>query len=239
MKGNIDTVPICLIATICFVSLCMALYTVPKEPVPSFSRSVYCDAGLLCGIGYGSLGLRASGEKEGDFVILGWREEEERSEVARFLSLEPGMTLIKKAGDPSCAAGTAHRTRGRRDTGVRRESERRGGDTLPVDVHDGNPRAPEHTRGRRRHSSSQANRISAITERPSGAVVHRAPTGQTPPTNKEQSLTRNHRATQRRSLCTLHSQIRTRPNERCRCQTSVSLERAVSFDDRSSMIVGQ
>lgn len=34
----------------------MALYTVPKLPVPSFSRSVYWLAGLLLGIGNGSNG---------------------------------------------------------------------------------------------------------------------------------------------------------------------------------------
>ena len=44
-------VPICLIATICFVSLCIALYTVPKLPVPSFSSSVYWLAGFVLGRG--------------------------------------------------------------------------------------------------------------------------------------------------------------------------------------------
>lgn len=47
-------------ATICFVSLCIALYTVPKLPVPNFSRRVYWLAGLLLGMGYGS-GSRGTG----------------------------------------------------------------------------------------------------------------------------------------------------------------------------------
>lgn len=48
--------PICLTATICLVSLWIALYTVPKLPVPSFSKRVYWLAGLLLGMGYGSDG---------------------------------------------------------------------------------------------------------------------------------------------------------------------------------------
>ena len=71
-----DNTPICLMATICLVSLCMALYTTPKLPVPSFSSSVYWLAGLLLGIGVGSLGPERAfrscasfaGEEGGDFV---------------------------------------------------------------------------------------------------------------------------------------------------------------------------
>lgn len=64
-------------ATICFVSLCMALYTTPKLPVPSFSNSVYWLAGLLLGIGCGPLRLvrgfgscaSFTGDDDGDFVM--------------------------------------------------------------------------------------------------------------------------------------------------------------------------
>lgn len=65
----IGSLPICLTATICLVSLWIALYTVPKLPVPSFSRSVYWLAGLLLGIGHGPdgrnlfSGLGASGDE--------------------------------------------------------------------------------------------------------------------------------------------------------------------------------
>jgi hypothetical protein len=63
--------PICLIATICFVSLWMPFHTVPNEPVPSFSRRVYWLAGLELGTGDGS-GPRPRfsirGEEDGERV---------------------------------------------------------------------------------------------------------------------------------------------------------------------------
>jgi hypothetical protein len=68
--------PICLTATICLVSLWIALYTVPKLPVPSFSKSVYWLAGLLLGIGDGPDGrsfFSGLGVSEDDFC---WNEPE-------------------------------------------------------------------------------------------------------------------------------------------------------------------
>lgn len=59
-------------ATICLVSLCIALYTVPKLPVPSFSKRVYWLSGLLLGIGMGSLGRLGSEWPEGVREGFGW-----------------------------------------------------------------------------------------------------------------------------------------------------------------------
>lgn len=73
----------------------MALYTVPKLPVPSFSRSVYWLAGLLLGIGYGSDGRNFfSGlEASGDFC---WRSEGLLEIKGRFNRMGEGM--VKEEG---------------------------------------------------------------------------------------------------------------------------------------------
>lgn len=74
----------------------MALYTVPKLPVPNFSNSVYWLAGLLVGIGNGSgadgRGTRSSssftGDEDGDFVsALGCKAEPEPESVLERLPL--------------------------------------------------------------------------------------------------------------------------------------------------------
>jgi len=75
-------------ATSCFVSLCIALYTVPKLPVPSFSRRVYWLAGLLLETGYGSLDRELTSEGVGIGLCLG----EERSTGLDFLRRELSMT---------------------------------------------------------------------------------------------------------------------------------------------------
>ena len=90
-------------ATTCFVSLCMALKTVPNDPVPSFSMRVYWLAGFELGIGYGSrrAARGRSGEEGGDLESLGCGEaDKRRSEFVRFLSFEPGMMGVRaRAGD--------------------------------------------------------------------------------------------------------------------------------------------
>jgi hypothetical protein len=73
-------------ATTCLVSLWMALYTTPKEPVPSFSSRVYWLAGFELGMGAGSgarLRCRSSrGEDDGERVRTFGCETETASEYA-------------------------------------------------------------------------------------------------------------------------------------------------------------
>lgn len=97
-QGGSASAPICLIATICFVSLCIALNTVPKLPVPSFSNRVYWLAGLLLGTGWGSgadgRGTRSysswTGEDDGDLVsALGCESWLESARLAFLNKREP------------------------------------------------------------------------------------------------------------------------------------------------------
>ena len=103
-QRGIGPLPICLTATICLVSLWMALYTVPKLPVPSFSKSVYWLAGLLLGIGYGSdgrsffSGLGVSGD-ERTSVGFCWEPEDLLEIRDRFKRVGEGM--IKVGGKTS------------------------------------------------------------------------------------------------------------------------------------------
>jgi len=79
----------------------MALYTVPKLPVPSFSRSVYWLAGLLVGIGCGSdcrsffSGLEVSGDERmsADFC---WEPEGLLEGGERFKRLGEGMIRVER-----------------------------------------------------------------------------------------------------------------------------------------------
>lgn len=95
-----ELLPICLTATICLVSLWMALYTVPKLPVPSFSKSVYWLAGLLLGMGCGSdvrsffSGLGVSGDERAsaDFCC----KMEDLLEIkGRFKRVREGMVKVE------------------------------------------------------------------------------------------------------------------------------------------------
>ena len=103
-EGKVKTTsvpsPICLTATICLVSLWIALYTVPKLPVPSFSKSVYWLAGLLLGIGYGSdgrsffSGLDVSGD-ERTSVDFCWGPEDLLEIRVRFKRVGEGMIKVE------------------------------------------------------------------------------------------------------------------------------------------------
>jgi hypothetical protein len=90
------------------------LYTVPKLPVPSFSRSVYWLAGLLLGIGYGSdgrsfcFGLEVSGD-ERTSVDFCWELLLEIKD--RFNRVGEGM--IKVEGKGKRRGGGSRRAHGR------------------------------------------------------------------------------------------------------------------------------
>jgi len=83
----------------------MALYTVPKLPVPSFSSNVYWLAGLLLGMGYGSLGRgvwstfgEGGGERALDFDCLKMSLEP--------LKRNPGAMMAEEESSIEWAAST-------------------------------------------------------------------------------------------------------------------------------------
>lgn len=106
MGATSESLPICFTATICLVSLWIALYTVPKLPVPSFSKSVYWLAGLLLGIGYGSdgrsffSGLETSGD-ERTSVDFCWNPESLLEIRDRFKRVGEGMIKVEGEGGRS------------------------------------------------------------------------------------------------------------------------------------------